>query len=325
MRGPQQVRVSSSRTDYRFELRRNITIVRGNSGTGKTTLYDMIAEHTRLGNSSGVTIQCAKACVALVDMDWKNQLAGTSDSIVFIDEGAAYITSEDFAATIRGTDNYYVLFTRADLHQLPYSIDEIYQIKTSGRKYHRFVPAYQPDEHHAYTIVPRRRQAEEFDTLLTEDAKAGLSLYAAHFDGTDVVCESAGTNAAIYQWLKDHHGKRVFVVADGAAFGSEADRVLKLQAVYPHDIAVCLPESFEWLILNSGLVREPGLSEVLGNPSASVESADYESWEQFFSAYLTRITVGTPFAYHKGRLAPAYMLPQNSEAIVSQISRGNIG
>jgi hypothetical protein len=324
MRGPQQVRVSSKRCDYQFELRRNITIVRGNSGTGKTTLYDMIAEHTRLGEASGVNIQCAKACVALIDMDWQNQLTGTTDSIVFIDEGAAFITSEDFASAVRGTDNYYVLFTRVDLHQLPYSIDEIFEINTSGRKYHRFVPAYQPDEHHAYTTVPRRRQAQHFDVLLTEDSKAGLDLYVSHFDGADVSCVSAGTNAAVYQWLKDHPGERVFVVADGAAFGPEADRVLKLQALHPQDIAVCLPESFEWLILSSGLVDDASLAEILANPSGSIESADYESWEQFFSAYLARITRGTPFAYRKDRLAPAYVLPQNSRKIVDQISRGNV-
>lgn len=33
-----------------------ITIVRGDSGTGKTTLYDMIADFTRLHEASGVNI-----------------------------------------------------------------------------------------------------------------------------------------------------------------------------------------------------------------------------------------------------------------------------
>lgn len=86
MRGTHAIRVSNRRLDYRFEVHRNITVVRGDSGTGKTTLYEMIADYTRLGQSSGVQIACDKKCVALVDMDWRVQLDRTNDSIVFVDE-----------------------------------------------------------------------------------------------------------------------------------------------------------------------------------------------------------------------------------------------
>ena len=84
MKGTHAIHVTGRKTDFKFEVRRSITIVRGDSGTGKTTLYDLIASHTRLGEVSGVTIQCEKRCVALVDIDWKNQLSSVEDSIVFI-------------------------------------------------------------------------------------------------------------------------------------------------------------------------------------------------------------------------------------------------
>ena len=51
MNGIQHIKVSNRAAQYEFDLYRNITVVRGNSGTGKTTLYNMIAEHTRLGRS----------------------------------------------------------------------------------------------------------------------------------------------------------------------------------------------------------------------------------------------------------------------------------
>ena len=40
----------------------------------------MIADHTRLGAASGVSISSSKPCVALVDMDWRNQLEHISGS-----------------------------------------------------------------------------------------------------------------------------------------------------------------------------------------------------------------------------------------------------
>ena len=324
MKGTQAVRVTSRRTDFKFEVRRSVTVVKGDSGTGKTTLYDLIASYTRLGEASGVTVQCAKRCVALVDIDWKNQLSSIDDSIVFIDEGARFITTKEFAAMIQQTGNYYVFFTREDLHELPYSVEEVYRIKTSGKKYHTFEQLYKSNGKHVYGKVVRESNAADYDTLLTEDSKAGFQFYESNFKGTGVSCESAGNNAGIYKRLKNGHVGRIFVVADGAAFGSEADRVLKLQGLYPLNITVCLPESFEWLLLNSGLVDASDLVGVLANTAAHIESGEHFSWEQFFVSYLKSITQGTPFKYVKGRLAKAYKVPANAEKVMQAIATRNI-
>ena len=48
MKGTYTVKISDNRVKYNFELIRNITVVQGNSGTGKTTLFDMIAAYARL-------------------------------------------------------------------------------------------------------------------------------------------------------------------------------------------------------------------------------------------------------------------------------------
>ena len=133
MIGTYEVRVRNNRVVFDFTIKRNITVVRGNSGTGKTTLYEMIAAFTRLGMNSGVQITSQKQCVSLVDLDWQNQLDHLNDCIVFIDEGSEYISTYEFAQKIKNSTNYYVIFTRENLDQLPYSIDEIYEIKTSGK------------------------------------------------------------------------------------------------------------------------------------------------------------------------------------------------
>lgn len=146
MRGSYEIKVSRRRgTKYGFTVRRNITIIRGDSGSGKTTLYEMVADHMRYGEQSGVTIQCDRPCIALVDTDWKTQLSGITSSIVFIDEGLKDLLSHDFAAAVRGSSNYFVIITRADLPALPYSVNEIYRVKTSG-KFHSLEPLYQERE-----------------------------------------------------------------------------------------------------------------------------------------------------------------------------------
>ena len=81
MKGIQHIEVSNRKVKFKLDLIRNITIIRGESGTGKTTLYNMISDYTRLQESSGVNLSSEKPCVALMDMDWQNQLSNTRDSM----------------------------------------------------------------------------------------------------------------------------------------------------------------------------------------------------------------------------------------------------
>lgn len=323
MKGSYKVKVSRRRgTTFEFTVRRNITIVRGDSGTGKTTLYDMVADYTRLGDNSGVTVQCERPCVALTDIDWRNQLAGIAGSIVFIDEGMEDLPTEDFARAVRDSDNYYVIFTRSELPCLPYSVNEIYRIKTSG-KFHSLVPIYKELEGHRYSLS-RAKANQDFDVLLTEDSKSGLQFFEARFDGEKLHCESAQSNTKILDWLCSHDDDPVFVIADGAAFGPYADRVLKYQKEHPHEVTVCLPESFEWLLLSSGVVKADGVEENLASPENYVDSAKYMSWEQFFTSMLSDATKGTPLAYNKGRIAKGFLAPANADKVMALIAFRNV-
>ena len=42
MRGKHRIVIKNNRLHYEFEIKRNITIIQGNSATGKTTLINML-------------------------------------------------------------------------------------------------------------------------------------------------------------------------------------------------------------------------------------------------------------------------------------------
>ena len=54
MTGAYRVVVQNRKIKFDFEIRRNITILRGDSATGKTTLVEMILEYEELGPDSGI-------------------------------------------------------------------------------------------------------------------------------------------------------------------------------------------------------------------------------------------------------------------------------
>ena len=82
MKGRYRIVVKNSSVRYDFEIRRNITIIKGDSATGKTTLVDMIREYYENGISSGIEITCDKVCAVVEDRDWKAVLVRNKDLLV---------------------------------------------------------------------------------------------------------------------------------------------------------------------------------------------------------------------------------------------------
>lgn len=64
MKGSYHIIVQNSRVFFEFDIKRNITVIRGDSATGKTTLISLIDEFSRLGEDSGVNISCEAKCVS---------------------------------------------------------------------------------------------------------------------------------------------------------------------------------------------------------------------------------------------------------------------
>lgn len=112
MVGAYWVIVQNKKIKFDFEIRRNITILRGDSATGKTTLVEMIQEYAELGPDSGSFCSAKRIVRCFPGGSGKKQLSALSQSIVFIDEGNAFPASKEFAAAIQKTDNYYVIVTK---------------------------------------------------------------------------------------------------------------------------------------------------------------------------------------------------------------------
>ena len=117
------------------------------------------------------------------------------------------------------------------------------------------------------------------------------------------------------------------MIADGAAFGSEVNRFMEIykSVKNPANITLCLPESFGWLILKSGLLRQKDINEILENPSDYVESKEFFSWEQFFTHLLVERTKELDFmrySENKSKLADFYKQKENAEKIIAEIKSG---
>ena len=306
MKGMHHIVIQNKRIRFVFSIKRNITIIRGDSATGKTTLFSMIEEYGNLGKDSGVQIQCDKACVAISGKYWQETLENIHDSIVFVDEDSKFLKTKDFAKRIRNSNNYYVLITRENLPALPYSVEEIYGIHCSGRYmntrqiYNLFYKIY--SETNPGKILIK--------SLITEDSQAGFTFFSQVSKTRGICCESAGGKSNILgilqEKLLDKEQKETLVIADGAAFGPEMAHISQLLRGNVN-IKLYLPESFEWLLLYADILNKPFIRKKLEEAENYIESEKYFSWERYFTDLLMEETKDSPYPYDKSNLKDFYL------------------
>ena len=176
MTGKYDIEIYNKRVHYHLTVKRNITVIQGDSATGKTELLRMISDYENNGISSGITKICEKRCVVMENASWKERLATLQQCIIFIDEGAPFLRSKEFTRMVKGSDNYFVLVTRDSLEHLPYSIEEIYGMRQErdSQKYQNAKRIYN-ETYQLYNL--QAKEDIQPDLVITEDSNSGYEFY----------------------------------------------------------------------------------------------------------------------------------------------------
>ena len=196
-------------------------------------------------------------------------------------------------------------------------MEEIYGIRTSGKygtlkqRYHEFYRIYGSDSYED-NVKP--------EIVITEDSNSGYQFFQQICTERTISCESMNGKSNVFHYLNIHKNERILVIADGAAFGSEIDRVTQL-IKGRKNTAIYLPESFEWLVLSAGILKDGRVDKILADPAEYVESKEFFSWERFFTAVLIDETKDTYLAYAKRKLNQAYLNDTIKNSILSQMKK----
>ena len=307
MKGSYWFRAKSKKALFEFSIRRNITVIKGDSATVKTTLLRILYEYLRMGKQSGYAVSTNVSYYVYirdeVGRDWKDALYPLKNTVVFIEENNEFVFTKEFASFVKKSGNYFVFVTRAPLKMLPYSIHEIYEIITDGKRtdikesYHEFREIYSN-----YPIIENNK----IQNIVTEDSNSGYQFWTHVFKNSHVT--SSNGNGNLIKQVEELGPGDALVIADGAAFGSLMESCMSsFQVQTDRRISLWLPESFEYLILTSGVLKSEKITQILENISEYVECEKYESWESFFTELLVTLTAGRVEKYSKNVLNAYYL------------------
>lgn len=296
MVGKQYINLYSKRYSFEIELERKITIIRGDSGTGKSTLIN--AAYKAITDGSFRNKSSAEIMVILPGMKFKTMLReilDTTNAIILMDENVPGLMSHEMGDAINESSCYFVIVTRDNLASIPYSINSVYGMETDNKGIHRLRPIYEPTKY-----------VEKFQPnyIICEDSKSGFILFKM-IDTHDDKVSSAGSKDNIVNKSLELYNKvhsKILIIADGSAIGPQIDSLRYLQSNYTFTIAAWLPESFEFVLLHSIIFEhDEHIQAVISNPIDYVDSK-YMSYEKYFEALLNNLLHNIGESYKKSGL-----------------------
>lgn len=289
MKGKYHLVVGNNKITYELDIERQVTVINGDSGTGKTTLYSMF--HTIYFSSSykrlGYKCNCADKIVTLHENAKLEDLNGLSNKIIIADESCSLIYTLEFASFVSNSDLYFILISRKYFKWLTYSVDSIYELSTDN-KVTKLVKRYKDIS----SII-------KADLVVSEDSGSGNDLLNKVINGV----VSAKGKDRVYYLLEQSKFSHALVFVDGAAFGN---CLMRLVSKFGDRISIKAPESIEYILLSTSLFKRY-LGMELVETYNYCDTKDFVSWEQYYT-YLLKHLVSSNYAYtyNKSKLIPLF-------------------
>ena len=280
MLGKYYINIRNKRLAYNLEFKRSVTIIRGNSGIGKSMFIKMLKDYIDLGKVSNIKVNTniSKLFVLSSNRDCETVVNDNlQDYIFFADENISDVKSKYFVDYLKSSGSWLVYVTRSESTEyLQYSIDEIYSLKSSNKGTYFLNTFYKIYNDETKNIVP--------DIVITEDSKSGFDIIS-HILNCNVDTSTGKDN--MVNKIKEYKAKgfkNIYIIVDGAAYGNQIAKTL-VEGLNCN-IYISAKESFEYLVLGYKYFSKFLTSELTDTYNFA-DSKLYFTWEQYYTKLLS--------------------------------------
>lgn len=298
------IEAKSKRASYDFVLKRKLTIIKGMSGIGKTTLVNALTEE---GNGFKCSISDPRYTVALLHgrtwyIDMERWVKDDKNNAILIVDDNRYSSTVEFCRLFnQDTHNFYMLIDRFvylsdfdSMAGLQVSADSVFELKTSG-KAHWLAQVYEATE-------PSGRRLE---FVATEDTKSGLLFLRELNPNVSTTQSKTKILSFIDRNAARLRGSHMLLLVDLANFGLLIEKLAIKAKELNLDVSIISHYlSFECMLLESNFYNY----DIDSIPNDVI--AAYPSHEILLEHEVTRLTKGYPYSYNavkdKSRLSACY-------------------
>lgn len=297
MKGKYSIKLKNKKMQYSLEISRQVSIIRGDSSTGKSSFVAMLKQHISEVNKGTFPTTILETNISLKnihimsgdDEHILSKIEEYSKSIIILDEDCDYFfNKKSFGSYVKNSDNYFVIVSRRKLAHVPYSIDSVFCFENSVKAMNGIV--------YTSSIIKKvfsndYIKVNDCSVIITEDVGLGCEVYRKVCPNAKVV--SAKGNSAIQKMIGEELGinsnASISVICDNSAYGNYIGDLIKFLEFKEYLVSLYAPESFEWLILKSLYSKKPEVLKVLESPWDFCETTKYYSYERMYTSLLNSI------------------------------------
>ena len=292
--------IKGKRINYLLEIRDRITIIRGDSATGKSTMVKIISQKLR-GVNNGFEIntpfQLKEVLIDNIeypDLDCNN---------LYILDGGTLEHSDKFANFVNKSRSYFIIISRDRLSNIMYSFESIYEfyddngITKLKRKYVELNDQYV--------------NKQKLNKFITVGSNSGYQLYNK-FKNIDVL--TAKSNSKIAKMIKDKDN--IIVAFDSIAIGPYIENIYSISR--NKNIYFLYPESFEWLLLNSDIFQQSDIEDSM-NYVSTIYITDEEYYIKLLIEVSSRVDI-EDLKYNKHKLSPWYLEDSRFNKVINKLN-----
>lgn len=291
-------------------LDRRFTVVRGDSGTGKTTLVSLIRE-----NAPDIEIESTLDIRIADDTTWDILMQGSTNSIIIFDDLDCVNTTKFahlYSRYAVANNLYLLLFARDDFNNytaedpqlmsfdlakgISYSSNSVFSLQQVGTQYF-----LQP-----YYDLPGF--ATDFVNVLVEDSTSGFEFFKQLFSDTDINVIAASNGKSSFCSDASKIDGKTLLLYDSAAFGCHMEQLMN--EVISQKCVIILEdyECFEEFILQTSFFNMRKDVQLILKDIPKYANL-FSSWEAFYEGVINKLSTKSYYRYtHSGDLKDCYLL-----------------
>lgn len=303
---PMRVKISTNKVAYDLVLERTISVIRGDSGTGKSYMCDLVHILNQDPDTFGLSIESELPAVKVNEQPNEEWCSSHGKSVIFIDEDVKIKGVDKIIRALRRNGCWVVYISRKNSLKMDLGCATscVYKIEASGkvRGLKRLIE---------FSDVRNRDY-----TLCTEDSNSGNQFFGQF--GRSV--EKLDGNGSLHKSKLDVLSGKI-LIADLAVLGMPM--LDKMPAYLRGDFDVISMDSFEQFLLSAGMFDSVDeVEDVRNNPEKEANNPEFYSWERYYTEKIRRFTemlsVGI---YTKRALLPCF---KEEPVVDSVLSRNHL-
>lgn len=240
-----RIKIKSKKYNLDIKLDHKISVVRGNSATGKTTLIKVLDEYRTVISPE-------------LDDGFRLVVVTPGGEHAFTEKRAVYVIDEnveidrELAGRIKvSTGSYFLIFRRSDLSVINFSIYALYNLIMENNV-HKLQPAvYGNTNKIKYDVKP--------DIVLVEDSGKGFTWFKKLFERSNIKIDTTHGKDKVISCVEEeikYDKKTVIVMFDLISFGNHIMKLIQLCKDYNGEIYYYGSyKSFEYLVLQSNMFK----------------------------------------------------------------------